>query len=85
MLYKRRLPRHEDIVWLSKTITRYPVDRVQVARVARMWSCPDELLALIRQLPINMVFTGRAELTERLESARRRIRSEWETPTKNLT
>lgn len=83
MLYKNKLPTHEDIVWLSRVITRYPVDRMQVTHVARMWNCPAEVVALTRELPRDSLFAGRTELTQKLEALRLGIRKQWETPIHN--
>lgn len=78
MEYTRRLPTIGDIVRLSMRVTRYPATRADIVRVARMWQFSDNVVMLLRQFPVDELFSTRVNLVTRCNNLMSVIREQRE-------
>lgn len=81
MTYTKRLPSSQDITWLSKLITTYPVTRSDAVRVARTWNFKNEVITFLRQFPPDKPFNSRSDLVNQCANLALVIREAWESPT----
>lgn len=79
-MYTKRIPIKQDIERLSTLANQYPISRIELVRIARMWNFKDEVISFLRLFPSIELFESRSDLLTRYEELSLLIRQEWESP-----